>query len=74
MGLAAQNINKTFADIGSYLLVTSMFAGLLAFHNAVARYLFALGRENVLSEGAGQTSQRSRCPAHGLGRAERPRA
>jgi amino acid transporter len=62
MGLAAQNINTTFADIGGYLLVTSMFAGLLAFHNAVARYLFALGRENVLPRALGQTSQRSGAP------------
>ena len=62
MGLAAQNINTTFADIGGYLLVTSMFAGLLAFHNAVARYLFALGRENVLPKALGVTSQRSGAP------------
>jgi amino acid transporter len=62
IGLAAENINTTFADIGAYLLVTSMFAGLLAFHNAVARYLFALGRESVLPRALGQTSQRSGAP------------
>lgn len=62
IGLAAQNINTTFADIGGYLLVTSIFAGLLSFHNAVARYLFALGRENVLPRALGQTSQRSGAP------------
>lgn len=30
------------------LFVTSAYASLLAFHNAIARYLFAMGREGVL--------------------------
>ena len=30
------------------LFVTSLFAALLSFHNAVARYFFSLGREGVL--------------------------
>lgn len=65
IGLAAQNINTTFADIGSVLLVTSLFAGLLAFHNAVARYLFALGREGVLPRALGRTSRRTGAPRVG---------
>ena len=32
----------------SLLFVSSVFAALLAFHNAVARYLFALGREGLV--------------------------
>lgn len=35
-------------DVMSVLIVTSIFAALLAFHNAVNRYLYALGREGVL--------------------------
>ena len=36
------------ADIANVLFLTSVFAALLSFHNSVARYLFALGRERVL--------------------------
>jgi amino acid transporter len=37
------------------LFVTSVFAGLLAFHNAAARYLFALGRDGLLTAALGRT-------------------
>lgn len=37
------------------LFVTSVFATLLAFHNAIARYLFALGRDKILPEALGRT-------------------
>jgi amino acid transporter len=37
------------------LFVTSLFAAALAFHNAVWRYAFALGRENVLASALGRT-------------------
>jgi len=37
------------------LFVTSLFAAALAFHNAVWRYAFALGRENVLPAALGRT-------------------
>ena len=39
------------ADIANVLFLTSVFAALLSFHNGVARYLFALGREQVLPAG-----------------------
>ena len=35
--------------------MTSLFAAALAFHNAVLRYAFALGRENVLPAALGRT-------------------
>ena len=47
----------------SVLFITSVFAGLLAFHNAVARYFFALGREGMLPEGLGRTHPRH-CSPH----------
>jgi amino acid transporter len=37
------------------LLVTSLFAAALAFHNVVWRYAFALGREHVLPPALGRT-------------------
>ncbi len=37
------------------LFLTSLFAAALAFHNVVWRYMFALGRENVLPAALGRT-------------------
>lgn len=39
------------SDIAQLLFITSLLAALIAFHNAVARYVFALGRESVLPRG-----------------------
>jgi len=44
------------------LFVTSVFAGLLAFHNSVARYFFAMGREGLLPARLGQTHARHQSP------------
>ncbi|MFV2008564.1 MULTISPECIES: APC family permease [unclassified Micromonospora] len=52
-------------DVGRLLLVTSLFAALLAFHNLVARYLFALGREHVLPTSLGRTHGRTGAPKLG---------
>lgn len=49
----------------SALFVTSVFAGLLAFHNAAARYFYALGREGVLPAGLGRTHPRHSSPHAG---------
>lgn len=38
-----------------FLFATSIFAALLAFHNAVARYAYALGREGLVPERLGRT-------------------
>ncbi len=37
------------------LFVTSIYASLLAFHNAIARYFFAMGRDGVLPSRLGDT-------------------
>jgi amino acid transporter len=39
----------------SVLLISSVFAALLAFHNAAARYFYVLGREGLLPAHLGQT-------------------
>jgi amino acid transporter len=39
----------------SVLFVTSVYAGLLAFHNSVARYFYAMGREGLLPDHFGKT-------------------
>lgn len=53
------------ADLAAILFVTSVFAALLSFHNGVARYLFALGRERVLPQALARTGTRSGAPVYG---------
>jgi amino acid transporter len=53
------------ADIATVLFITSVLAALLSFHNGVARYLFALGRERVLPRFLGATSSRTGAPVAG---------
>ncbi len=58
----AERLGDTWADAASLLFATSLFAALLSFHNAIARYLFALGREGVLPRAFGQTRGDSGAP------------
>jgi amino acid transporter len=60
--LAADNLGAAFADIGYGLLLTSLLAAMIAFHNITARYGFSLGREKVLPAAFGRTSRRSGSP------------
>jgi amino acid transporter len=60
--LAAPHLGDRIQTIGGILFISSMFAGLIAYHNAVARYAFALGRENVMWRGLGRTSLRTSAP------------
>ncbi|MFB6610444.1 APC family permease [Agromyces sp. NPDC056379] len=45
------------------LIVTSILAATIAFHNATSRYMFALGRDGVLPAKLGQTHPKYRSPA-----------
>ena len=47
-GALAEHWGTPVSNIGNVLFLTSVFAALLSFHNGVARYLFALGREQVI--------------------------
>ncbi|HYO59609.1 APC family permease [Archangium sp.] len=42
-------------DIMNVLLVTSLFAALLSFHNTINRYFYSLGRESLLWQGLAKT-------------------
>jgi amino acid transporter len=64
-GTLAQFANNLIADIATALFFTSVFAALLSFHNGVARYLFALGREHVLPRFLGRTNARTLAPIAG---------
>ncbi|GAA4714898.1 APC family permease [Phytohabitans rumicis] len=63
--LAAPHVPAAVIDVGHLLFLTSLFAALLAFHNTVSRYLFALGREQVLPGRLGRTSRRTGAPKLG---------
>lgn len=48
-----------------FLFASSLFAALLAFHNAVARYAYALGREGLVPEVLGHTHKQHLSPHMG---------
>ncbi|MEV6607578.1 APC family permease [Kutzneria sp. NPDC051319] len=66
-GLNAQRLGSLFSDVSYVLFLTSQFASLLSFHNSIARYFFALGREGVLPEALARTNRRTGAPAAGSG-------
>jgi amino acid transporter len=51
--------SKFLGAAANTLLLTSLFAAMLSFHNTVARYSFALGREGVLFRALGRTGRNS---------------
>ncbi|MEU8675865.1 APC family permease [Streptomyces sp. NPDC048560] len=64
-GLTEDRLGATFTDVLHVLFVTGMFAALLSFHNVVARYAFAMGREGLLPAAFGRTNKTSGAPATG---------
>ncbi|MCW5251030.1 MULTISPECIES: APC family permease [unclassified Streptomyces] len=63
--LTEARLGATFTDVLHVLFVTGMFAALLSFHNVVARYAFAMGREGLLPAPFGRTSGTSGAPGTG---------
>jgi amino acid transporter len=55
-------IGAVLTTVMSLLFISSVFAALLAFHNAVARYLYALGREGLVPERLGRTHAKHLSP------------
>ena len=53
--ISSTYLGEAATTIMTVLFATSVFAALLAFHNAVARYFFALGREGLLPTPLGHT-------------------
>jgi amino acid transporter len=56
--LATQYVGPWMATVMSILVLSSLFAGLLAFQNAASRYLFAMGRGGVLPARLGTVNGR----------------
>lgn len=53
--LAGRYVGGTIPTIMGFLFVSSLFAGVLAFHNGVARYKYVAGREGLLLDSIGVT-------------------
>ncbi|MBK0419679.1 APC family permease [Leucobacter sp. CSA1] len=63
IALAGQVVAPIVADVVQVLVVTSMFACMLAFHNIVTRYLFTLGQRGVLPASLAEVHARHRAPS-----------
>lgn len=63
--LTDQYVGNWLTQIMTWLVVSSLFAGLLAFQNATSRYFFALGRAKVLPAALGKTNRHS-SPVNGV--------
>ena len=64
-GAVTEHWGPLVGDVANVLFLTSVFAALLSFHNGVARYLFALGREQVLPSALSRVGARSGGPLTG---------
>jgi amino acid transporter len=60
--LADERVAPWAVTLGRLMLVTGLLAAILAVHHAIARYLYALGRERVLPAVLGDVSRRSGAP------------
>jgi len=56
--LAGHYVGPWMPEVMSWLVVSSLFAGLLAFQNATSRYFFAMGRGGVLPKSFGRVNGR----------------
>ncbi|NLU70495.1 APC family permease [Streptomyces sp. HNM0574] len=63
--LGSDALGPLFADLSQLFLITSILASLVSFHNAVARYVRSLGREQVLPRGLGALHPRHGSPYRG---------
>jgi amino acid transporter len=61
-GMLFTMASPAVAEIATVLFMTSLLAAAISFHNAVARYMFALGRERVLPGVLGRTEPRTGAP------------
>lgn len=61
-GLSDRYAGSLLTQAMSLLFVSSLFAGVLAFHNAVARYMYVAGREKLLPGSIGVTHSQFQSP------------
>jgi amino acid transporter len=58
----ANTLGPVGGDVAQILLVTSLFAAILSFHNVLARYFFALGNSRALPAACGRSHPRHASP------------
>jgi amino acid transporter len=63
--LMAAHFGAAVGSVANALLVTSVFACMLSIHNCVARYIFAMSRDRVVSARLVHTGKRSAAPVAG---------
>lgn len=63
IALAGDVVAPIMADVVQVLIVTSMFACMLAFHNIVTRYLFTLGQRGILPHSLAVVHTAHRAPS-----------
>ncbi len=56
--VAETYVGTWIVDVMSWLVISSLFAGLLAFQNSAARYFYAMGRAGVLPERLDRVNRR----------------
>ncbi len=56
--VAEEYVGAWLSELMSWLVLTSLFAGLLAFQNSAARYFYSLGRAGVLPRALDKVSHR----------------
>lgn len=61
-GLSTTFVGQAWTDVLQILIVTSAFAGVLAFHNAASRYLYALARDGFMPRPLTRTHPRWKSP------------
>ncbi|UGS34720.1 APC family permease [Capillimicrobium parvum] len=61
-GIAAANLGGWSSHAVNWLLMTSLFAIMIAIHNMTSRYLFAFGRAGLLPSALGRTHPRYKTP------------
>ncbi|HEX9448287.1 MAG TPA: APC family permease [Dongiaceae bacterium] len=60
--LSDQFVGSGLSKVMSLLFISSVFAALLAFHNAAARYFYVLGREGLCPASLGRTHDEHQSP------------
>jgi amino acid transporter len=61
-GLNERYVGSFTTDLMNFLVLTSLFAAVTAFHNTLSRYVFSLGRAGALPAALGRTHRRSGAP------------
>lgn len=63
--LTGPRLGTVFTDVLHVFFVTGIFASMLGFHNVVARYAFAMGRDGLLPAALGRPARSGGAPALG---------